>query len=193
MNTLKLIRMSLAAAGLALALAPQPLFAQTNSGPGLSGMRIDPEQIRQLLQNPQQLQETIQKFTMDNLRKQLAVTDDAEWSVIEERLAKVVRMRAETMFGAGMGLMGGMGRGGTERNGRGFAALQNLGLSDPNLESLQKLNERDASETEVKAGLEKLRAGRREKQVQLAKAQEDLRAVLTVRQEAVLVLAGTLE
>jgi len=97
------------------------------------------------------------------------------------------------MFGAGMGLMGGLGRGGNGRNGAGFEALQNLGLSDPNLESLQKLNERDASETEVKAGLEKLRAGRREKQVQLAKAQEDLRAVLSLRQEAVLVLAGTLE
>jgi hypothetical protein len=156
-------------------------------------MNIDPQQIQQLLQNPQQLQETIQKLMLDNLRKQLAVTDDAEWSVIEVRLSKVVRMRTETMFGAGMGLLGGLGRGGNGRNGGGFAALQNLGLSDPNLENLQKLNEQEASEAEVKAGLEKLRAGRHEKQVQLAKAQDDLRSVLTVRQEAILVLAGTLE
>jgi Spy/CpxP family protein refolding chaperone len=39
----------------------------------------------------------------------------------------------------------------------------------------------------------KLRESRKQKQEELVKAQADLRSVLTVRQEAVMVLAGMLE
>ena len=45
---------------------------------------------------------------------------------------------------------------------------------------------------EIKARLDRLREVRKENEAKLAKAQEDLRAVLTVRQEAIAVMYGLL-
>ena len=61
------------------------------------------------------------------------------------------------------------------------------------LEALQKAVESKAPADELKAKLAKLREARKEKEAALEKAQEDLRKVLSVRQEAAAVLAGLLK
>jgi hypothetical protein len=47
-------------------------------------------------------------------------------------------------------------------------------------------------DAEVKTRLERLRESRKESEAKLTKAQEDLRAVLSVRQEAIAVMFGLL-
>jgi Spy/CpxP family protein refolding chaperone len=61
------------------------------------------------------------------------------------------------------------------------------------VENLQKAVESNASTVQVKEAVAKLREARKQKQADLVKAQEELRKVLTTRQEAKLILAGMLD
>jgi Spy/CpxP family protein refolding chaperone len=63
----------------------------------------------------------------------------------------------------------------------------------PEAEALQKAIESKASNEELKAKLAKFREARKAKEATLAKVQEDLRKVLTVRQEAAAVTMGLLQ
>jgi len=137
----------------------------------------------------------MQQRMMDNFREQLVVTNDAEWKIIEERLSKVMRMRTESMLSSGMGMFGGMGFGrrGANGPGGGFGGFPGLGQTDPDAENLQKTVEDNAPPAQIKSALAKLRDARKQKQALLSKAQDELRNVLTLRQEAVLVLAGMLD
>ena len=171
MKTKHLIPSLLIALG-ALFAANQQVLAQNRSN-------FDPQQIQQMLQ---------QRIT-DNLRQQLAITNDAEWSVIEGRLSKVLELKTESMLSGGLGMLAGMGRGGNAPGG----ALSGFGTPEPAAEKLQKSVDSDASAAQIKAALTELRESRKQKQEKLAKAQADLRSILTTRQEAILVLAGILD
>jgi len=57
----------------------QPVQPVQPGQPGQGMQRMDWANI-----DPQQIQQTLQKRIMDNLRQQLAVTNDTEWTVIEE-------------------------------------------------------------------------------------------------------------
>ena len=116
----------------------------------------------------------------------------SEWGVIEERLSKVVRVKMESMFSGGMGMMGGMRRGGNGPGG-GFRGFPGFAQPDPDAENLQKTIESNAPGAQIKSALTKLREARKQKQAELTQAQEELRKVLTVRQEATLVLSGVLD
>jgi hypothetical protein len=137
----------------------------------------------------QQLQQMIQQRVLEALREPLAVTNDTEWRVIESRLSKVTQLRMETMLGSGLGMLGGMRRGGN--SGGGFAGL--AGLADPQMENLQKLINDRAPTAQIKEALAKLREARKQKEAELVQAQGDLRAVLSLRQEAILVQYGVLD
>ena len=63
----------------------------------------------------------------------------------------------------------------------------------PKLRPCRKLSNSKAPADELKAKLAKLRGARKEKEAALEKSQEDLRKVLSVRQEAAAVLAGLLK
>jgi hypothetical protein len=165
----------------ALVMNCESLFAQPQQRPDWQNM------------DPQQIQQMMQQRMMDNFREQLAVTNDAEWGVIEERLAKVARMKMETMFSAGAGMMGGMRRGGGNGQGGGMRGFPGFGQPDADVENLQKAVESNASTVQVKEAVAKLREARKQKQADLVKAQEELRKVLTTRQEAKLILAGMLD
>lgn len=161
-------------------------FAQNQNRPNRGN--FDPEQFRQRM--------------MDRYREQLGVQDDAEWKLISDRITKVVDARRELGFGGPMGgfrgprrdgaggndqaAQGGQGAGG--RGGRGFGGEQS-----PEGEALQKAIDAKASPDEIKAKLAKFRDARKQKRANLEKAQDDLRKVLSVRQEAAAVMAGLLE
>ncbi len=151
---------------------------------------FDPEQARQQ--------------RMERYKEQLDVKSDEEWKVIQERIEKVVQARTEVGFGGGMGAMrfgrgraGGDGNNtppnadaqGARRGGRGGFGP----APSPEAEALQKAIESKAPADELKTKLAKLREVRKQKEATLEKAQEDLRKVLTVRQEAAAVLAGLLK
>jgi hypothetical protein len=140
--------------------------------------------------DPQQMQEQIQKRMLESLREQLVVTNDAEWKVIEQRLSKVSQLRMESMF-SGLGMMNAMrmfgGRGG------GFRGFPGFGQPDRETESLQRAVDNNAPLVQLKDAIERFREARRRKEAEMSKAQQELREVLTVRQEAILVLAGMLD
>lgn len=141
---------------------------------------------------------------MDGLREQLDVKDDAEWKVLETAIGKVFDARQDIGFGGGGMRFGRGNRGGstnststassttTDQGGqnrrRGFG-----GTPTPEAEDLQKAIEAKAPASEIKAKLAKLREANKAKEAKLESAQEDLRKLLSARQEATAVLAGLLK
>lgn len=142
--------------------------------------------------DPAQFQQQIQQRMMDALRDQLMLTNDDDWKVVQDRLSKVVQLRMETLFSGGMGAFRGMGGNrGNGGAGGGFAGFSSFGQL-PEAEALQNDIDANAPTAQIEASLERYRAARKRKEAELAAAQDQLRQVLSVRQEAVLVLAGML-
>jgi hypothetical protein len=130
----------------------------------------------------------MQQQQMDRMREQLGITDDAEWKLISDRVNAVMELRRAGGpglggFGGGRGGPGGPGGGGG-RGGRGGA--------NPEQEALRQAIADKLPDAEVKSRLERFRDVRKASEEKLTKAQEELRAVLSVRQEAVAVMAGLL-
>jgi hypothetical protein len=140
-------------------------------GGGPGGGNFDPEQMRARM--------------MERVREQFGVKDDAEWKVISERIEKVSTARRE--MGGGMGMFGG-GRGGPGGGRGGFG-----GEPSPEATALRSAIENNASADDIKAKLAAYRESQKAKEAKLTKAQEDLRQVLTAKQEAAAVLAGYLK
>jgi hypothetical protein len=172
-----------------LQLASSSLIAQTpstrrddgarRSGDGQGGDRGN--------FNPQEMQGRM----LAALRDRLEITDDEEWKLISERITKLAELRRNAGGGIGgmMGSRGGPPGGGGDRGGpsRGPRPGGNPEMSALGLAIQDKL-----PDAEIKSRLERLREKRREAEANLTKAQEELRAVLSIRQEAVAVMFGLL-
>jgi hypothetical protein len=136
-----------------------------------------------------------QQRMMDNVRDQLGFTNDTEWSAIQPMIQKVMDARRDAA-GAGMGRLFGRGnRGGNNNgnNGGGRRGGMFGGTPSPEAEALQKAIDDNAPAAQIKAALAKFVASQKEKQAKLQQAQENLRKVLTVKQEAQATLLGLLE
>jgi len=155
---------------------------QRGQRPDRRGLNMDPEQMRQRM--------------AERLRERLDIKNDDEWKAIQPLIEKVAEARRE----AGAGVGGMMGFGGPRRGGegggdpntgrpRGMFGAEPL----PEAEALQKALDGQASKEELKERLAKLREARKAKEAALEKAQDNLRKVLTVRQEAAAVLMGLLK
>jgi len=150
---------------------------------------FDPEQMRQRM--------------MERYKERLEVTNDDEWKIIQDRIEKVMTAQRETRIGGfGFGGPGGRrGPGGGDNaqadNGNGGARRARGGMfggePNPDAEALQKALDSKASADDLKAKMAKLRDNLKEKETKLAKAQDELRKVLSVRQEATAVLMGLLK
>jgi hypothetical protein len=154
-------------------VAPQ---MQPNAMPQFQGM------------DPQQIQDAMQQRINDSLRDQMGVTNDTDWALIEEKINAVEKAQMAVMADSGMAeMMSLFGMGGGRRGG-GFLAM--LGRPGPESDALRQAIDSDAPRAQIKTLTAKLRAVRQEKLTNLAKAQEELRALLTTRQEAVATMAG---
>src|SRR5437870_3451960 len=158
----------------------------------------------------------MQQRRMDNLKEQLEVKDDTEWNAIKPLITKVMDAQraamADRMRGAFRGFGRGGGQGGGGGGGAGFAAGAGGGGTagdqgngggrrfrggfggepSPEADALEKAVEAKASNSEMKAALAKYQEARKAKEAELAKAQNDLRKVLSVRQEAIATVNGLL-
>ena len=155
--------------------------------------------------------EEFRKQMTERLKASLKVTDD-EWAVIQPLMEKVQTKMRESMgsrgFGAGPGGPGGPGGGGDRRRGGGDGggaptAGAPGGGGDSQRGDRPASPERDALRTaledektspeDIQAKLTALREVRKKSEAELNAAREDLRKVLSVRQEAALVGMGMLE
>lgn len=185
----------LAICGLILSTATGSLLAQNEApaaqpgAPGAPGGRQgrgnwDPEQMRQRM--------------MERVREQLAVKDDSEWSVIESRIKKINDSRSG--MGRGFGGPGGGPGGQAGQAGQGGQGGQGgrqgrggFGQPNPDAEVLQTALDSGASADDIKVKLTAYRAAAKVKEGQLEKAQDELRQLLSVKQEARAVLLGLLK
>jgi hypothetical protein len=141
--------------------------------------------------DPAQMRERMVSRYKDSME----VTDDAEWKVLEAAIGKVVDARMEVMSGQ-------FGRGGPRGNNTNNASGDQAGqrrnrgpFGTPSVESedLQKAIDAKAPADEIKAKLAKLRESNTAKEAKLVEAQDELKKLLTARQEAVAVLGGLLK
>jgi hypothetical protein len=145
--------------------------------------------------DPAQMQQQMQQMMMEQARQTLNITNDDEWAVIQALLQKVSDARRDLNSGGmgGMGMMmmrGGGGRGGANAaGGRGGFGPQ---TSDEQ-QALQKVVDSNAASPQIRDALANYRAARKAKQDKLATAQENLKKVLTAKQEAQIVLLGYLD
>jgi Spy/CpxP family protein refolding chaperone len=144
----------------------------------------------------------------ERLKTSLKVTDE-EWTVLQPLIEKVQTKQRDSMMGrfsgfggrrgggdggSGGGSGGGGGgntTGGGDR-GRGDRGGDRAGSAES--QALRTaLESESTSSDEIKAKLAALREAQKKSAAELAAAREDLRKVVTVRQEAVLVTMGILE
>jgi len=142
----------------------------------------------------------MQQRMMERYREGLEFSE-ADWKAVEPIVIKVNEARRDVGMGAmgrgGFGRPPGGGRGGAQgadaqaqgaqAGRRGFG-----GETPPEVAALEKAIEAKAPASEIKAALAKARDARKVKEAALAKAQDDLRQVLSVRQEAQAYLLGLL-
>ncbi len=164
--------------------APQAEDTNSQRGPR-RGQRFDREQM--------------QRMMTERLKETLEIGDE-EWKVLEPRIAKVLTLSRQGGGFGGMGMMmrgrrGGFGPG-AQPGARGVdtqAPQQELTPVEKSTQELQTvLDNKDAKPEEVKAKLTVLRDAREKARQELVKAQKELREIVSVRQEAQLVLMGLL-
>ena len=144
--------------------------------------------------DPAQMQQMMQQRMKDSIREQFAVTDDAEWKVIEGRLTKVLQLKTESMFSNMGGMRGMMGRNrGEDGQAAGPRGFPGSSKPSPEAEALQHAVDSNAPADQIKAALDKYREARKKQQVEVANAQEQLKQVLSLRQEAILVSMGLVD
>jgi len=171
----------------ALVLSAGNVLAQNGNGGGGGGgggggfRNMDPAQMQQRM--------------LDNIKDEFGYTNDTEWSAVQPLFVKVMEARRDVGFGGGMGRLfrprnnnnGGNNGGGNNRRG-GFG-----GTPSPETEALQKAIDDNAPAAQIKDLFAKFKAAQKAKQAKLLTAQENLRKVLTPKQEAQATLAGLLE
>ena len=146
---------------------------------------------------------------MDGIKEQLGTSDD-EFAALQPKIEKVVDAQRSyssggsirNAFGGGNrgGGGGGGGAGGGGGQGRQRGGGPGGGMTDTNspvykaTQELQTVVEdKDAKPEDVKAKLEAYRAARTAAKAELTKAQDDLKGVLTAKQEAAMVEDGLLD
>ena len=155
-------------------------FAQNENGGDQGGNRrgnFDPAQFQQRM--------------MSRFQSELGITNDTDWSAVQPLVQKVMDAQRDArgaslmrMFGRGNRTGG--DQGGNRRGGFG-------GTPSPEAEALQKAVDDNAPAAQIKDLLTKYQASQKDKQAKLAAAQDELRAVLSVKQEAQATLLGLLQ
>ena len=128
---------------------------------------------------------------LDMMQERMGASDE-EWTVIKPRLSKVMELGQDASGRGGM-----MGMFGRRRGGRGperpDAEAESSAVQKASADLQATLEKEAPSAAEIKAKLTALRGAREKAKQNLIKAQQELREVLTLKQEAQLVMMGMLD
>ena len=177
-----------------LSLAQQGGGGRRGGQGGGPGGNFDPAQMRQ---------------RMAERMKEMLGADDEAWKVMEPRVMKVMELNRQANAGGRGGMMGMMfagrgGRGGpggpggdqggpqANRRGRGPQGEQTA-VEKAMAQLRTVLQNQSASPEEIKTALTAVRQAREKARQELAVAQQDLKKILTVRQEGICVEMGLVE
>ena len=159
-------------------------MAQTG-GPGRNRGGGDPSQF--------------QARRMERYREQLEVKKDDEWKVVQQRIERVLAAESELRL-AGFG--GAYRRDSTNnvaplqrtanRGGRSNRGPRTTSELNPDVVALESALDSNAPPEEIKARLAKFRDMLKQKEASLGKARDELRQILSIRQEALAIRAGLL-
>jgi len=130
---------------------------------------------------------------LERIKQQLGATDD-EFNAISPKITAVMTAQRDVggnMFG-GRNRRAPGGNGGNGQNGA-TATTPQSDVAKASADLQTTLDQKDATPEDIKAKLEALRTAKKAAKETLAKAQEDLKSLLTQRQEAVLVENGLLD
>ena len=145
---------------------------------------------------PNQRMEQFRQRAQEQMREQLGATEE-EWQVLQPRIEKVQQLQRGTRggFGGWGGQFGGRGGRRPEEARRPEGAPEHEQSEvEKKTEALRNLLADKASDAEaIRAALDALRKAREQAQQELVAARKELRDVVTVRQEASLVLMGILD
>ncbi len=139
--------------------------------------------------------EQIQQRIVQRYQELLGMSDE-EWAVIGPYVLKVSTLSSSTQSRITVLRMMMGGRGNTTQGTQDQAQTRGRGMTtqDENLQALQTLLEDEgATSDEIKTKLSALRKAREAATLELATARKELRELLTLRQEALLVVMGLLE
>ena len=125
-----------------------------------------------------------QARVLDRLREKLDVIDDTEWALILERMTTIDEIR-RTLWTNSASARGPLP--GTEKNKRKSGSSGN-----PERDALRSAVSDNLPDAEIKSRLARAHEIHRQNEARLAQAQANLRAILSIRQEAVAVMAGLL-
>lgn len=168
----------------ALICGASAVSAQDNGGGGFGGRgNFNPAEFQQRM--------------MDRIRDELEFTNDTDWSAVQPLVQKVMDAQRDVRSGQ-MNGMRMMFRGNRDRNGQNNdnGRRQRFGgfMGQPSAEytALQDAVNNNAPAAQIKDLLARYNASQKAKEDKLKAAQDNLRAVLSVRQEAEATLVGLL-
>jgi opacity protein-like surface antigen len=176
----------------ALALAATSILATAQDAPKPATPNAPPaDGGRQRGQGGQGGGDFMQRMN-DRLKTSLKVTDE-EWTVLQPLIEKVQTKQRDATAGRFGGFGGGGRRGGDNNTGGGTPPADTRPGSAESTALRTALESDATSADDLKAKLTAVREVRKKGAAELATAREDLKKVVTVRQEAVLVSMGILE
>jgi len=150
-------------------------FAGEAGGGGRGG--FDPARIREMMST--RVKETLK-------------VNDEEWKALQPKVEKVQTMSRE-ITGGGMRMMGGRRGGNTDQPAAGTAEQPQSPLVKAQADLQATLDKENATADEIKTKLTAYRQARELAKQELAKAQAELRELVTPKQEAQLVLMNLLD
>lgn len=126
---------------------------------------------------------------LEQYRELLEIASNDEWKVIQPRIEKVLKDQEETRVRSDWGR-----RSRSRRNRNTDSTNTTSRTSNQEIATLQSVSTNTSlSKEEIKAKLAEYRNAQKTKAATLAKDQEELRKLLSVRQEAIAVLNGLLK
>ena len=146
------------------------------------GMRMRPRAERQGMR-PERA--NFQDRQLERTKRELGVTDE-EWTAIEPKVKKVMELSSEVNT-RGMAMMSRM------RPGQGGDEAKESELQKASTQLREVLQKEDSAPEDITAKLTAYRAAKKAAEKELAVAQAELKKVLNIRQEAKLVMMGTLD